>query len=478
MKNACKIGSRLLAGGVLAVAMMFTAAGAMAADAKPAALPAEYANIPESVSSFGAVADGGWLYVYGGHKGTRHDYNNETASNSFNRLSLADGKTWEKLPGGPGVQGMNLAAYDGKIYRVGGMEPKNKKGEKQDLVSIADVARFDTKTKTWESLPALPEPRSSHDVAFIGSKMYVVGGWFMQGKEKKNTWPKEMLVMDVAEASPSWKPIPQPFQRRAFMVTAFDGKLYALGGLSMEGDTELEVQIYDPAANKWSVGPEIPGGGNNGFSCAACVLDGKLYMSVADGSVYKLDSAGKKWEKVGTTPGRIVARMVPNAPSQLLVVGGSSGKGTNRSTIDIVDVSKPYAEAKAADKGEKKQEFCPVMTGTEIDAESKTVEYKGKKIAVCCDKCMAKFEKDPDAYARVEILPQLAGVEVPKRTIEQLYCPVNRDCVVSSKDVSAEYKGKTIYFFDKAALRKWNADPEKYADVKILPQLGQVAAAK
>ncbi len=484
MKSVKRFGAKLLACGVLALAMAVSAQSVMAADAQAAAssavagaLPAEYANIPETVSSFGAVADGGWLYVYGGHKGTRHDYNNETASGSFNRLSLADGKTWENLPGGPGVQGMNLAAYDGKIYRVGGMQPKNKPGDKQDLVSIADVARYNPATKQWENLPALPEPRSSHDVAFIGSKVYVMGGWNMLGKGNKNTWPKEMLVMDVAEASPNWKPLAQPFQRRAFMVTAFNGKLYALGGLSMEGDTEQEVQIYDPATNMWTLGPEIPGTGNNGFSCAACVLDGKLYMNVADGSTYKLDDAGKKWEKVGTTPGRIVARMVPNGKTQLLVVGGSSGKGVNRNTIDVVDISKPFTEAATADKADKKQEFCPVMTGTEIDKDSTVVEYKGKKVALCCDKCVAKFEKDPDNYANVKILPQLAGVEIPARKIEQMYCPVNKESVISSKDVSVEYKGKTIYLFDKAALKKWNADPEKYADAKILPQLAETKAA-
>jgi N-acetylneuraminic acid mutarotase/YHS domain-containing protein len=479
MKSVKRFGTRLFACGVLAAAMMMAvpAAYVMAADAKaaaPAALPAEYANMPETVSSFGAVADSGWLYVYGGHKGTRHEYNNQTASNSFNRLNLADGKTWEKLPGGPPMQGMNLAAYDGKIYRVGGMQPKNKPGDNQDLISIVDVARYNPATNSWEPLPSLPEPRSSHDVAFIGSKAYVVGGWNMKGVGSKNTWPKEMLVMDVADANPSWKPLAQPFQRRAFMVTAFNGKLYALGGLSMEGDTELEVQVYDPLTDTWALGPEIPGGGSNGFSCSACVLEGKLYMNVGDGSTYKLDDAGKKWEKVGITPGRIVARMVPNGKTQLLVVGGSFGKGVNRNTIDVVDLSKPYVEAKTADVGEMTQKFCPVMTGEEIDKDSTVLDYKGKKVALCCDNCVAKFEKDPDNYANVKILPQLAGLEIPKRMIEQVYCPVNKENVISAKDVSVEFKGKTIYLFDKAAKRKWDADPEKYADAKILPQLADV----
>ena len=73
-------------------------------------------------------------------------------------MKLADGKTWEELPGGPGLQGMNLASYGGKVYRVGGMEPRNKPGDPTDNHSVADVACFDPEMGKWESLPPLPVP--------------------------------------------------------------------------------------------------------------------------------------------------------------------------------------------------------------------------------------------------------------------------------------------------------------------------------
>jgi hypothetical protein len=45
----------------------------------------------------------------------------------------------------------------------------------------------------------------------------------------------------------------------------------------------------------------------------------------------------------------------------------------------------PKAPAKA-------QKFCPVMTQDEIDpSESKWVEYKGVKIYLCCDTCVARW---------------------------------------------------------------------------------------
>ena len=103
-------------------------------------------------SSFGAAASDGWLYVYGGHVVPTHSYSTEAVSGKFNRLRLADGKTWERLPDGPPLQGLNLAAHGGKIYRVGGMQPLNKPGEPQDIRSVADVARFDPATGKWEAL--------------------------------------------------------------------------------------------------------------------------------------------------------------------------------------------------------------------------------------------------------------------------------------------------------------------------------------
>jgi hypothetical protein len=54
---------------------------------------------------------------------------------------------------------MNLAAHKGKVIRVGGMEPRNKKGEKAAPFSTDEAASYDPEARKWEKLPALPEPR-------------------------------------------------------------------------------------------------------------------------------------------------------------------------------------------------------------------------------------------------------------------------------------------------------------------------------
>src|SRR5688500_2695034 len=105
--------------------------GASAAAAEPTKAPALPA-MPKAVSSFGAVECDGYLYVYGGHAGKTHSYDTKSVLGTFHRLKLDGGTKWEELPGGPIAQGMNLAAHKGKVYRVGGMQPKNAPGEAAD----------------------------------------------------------------------------------------------------------------------------------------------------------------------------------------------------------------------------------------------------------------------------------------------------------------------------------------------------------
>jgi hypothetical protein len=309
----------------------------LVADVAPAKATSGFADMPFAASSFGAVGSDGWLYIYGGHIARVHTYSTEAVSNRFARLKLADGRTWEELPSGPGLQGMNLAAHEGKIYRVGGMQPRNKPGDPTDNYSIPDVACFDPAAGKWQPLPPLPIPRSSHDVAVLDGNLYVIGGWNMRGEDGED-WLDKTLVLDLKAEQPSWQEIDQPFQRRALIVTVHDDKIYVIGGFNEDNVPERRVDVYDPEQKTWSTVAELPGKDHNGFAPAACTLGGHVYASVADGSLLRLDDAGKKWELVTTLKPRIVHRLVPYG-AQLLLVGGARG-GDNLATIEAVTIDK------------------------------------------------------------------------------------------------------------------------------------------
>jgi Kelch motif len=293
------------------------------------------ATLPEATSSFGAAATDGWLYVYGGHVVPTHSYSTEAVSGKFNRLRLADGKTWERLPDGPPLQGMNLAAHGGKIYRVGGMQPQNKPGEPQDIQSVADVARFDPATGKWEALPPLPVARSSHDVVVVGNTLVVVGGWTLKGKEKTE-WPDSIELLDLSAPTLTWTRVPQPFKRRALIAAAIDGKVYALGGFNEQSQVVHTSAVYDVARRTWSGGPDLPGGAMNGFGPAATVVSGSLFVSVDDGGLYRMNASMQGWTRVGRATPRIVHRLVADGHRVLVLGGALSGK--NSDLIEAIEI--------------------------------------------------------------------------------------------------------------------------------------------
>ncbi|CAN5257915.1 kelch repeat-containing protein [soil metagenome] len=290
--------------------------------------------LPKGVSSFGAVATSGYAYVYGGHSGLRHGYDNTTALGTFHRLKLDGGTKWEALPGGPAMQGLALAEHKGSIIRVGGMTPKNAPGDKQDLLSVADCARYDIATQKWTPLSAMPTIRSSHDAWVIGDKLYVVGGWQMNGRDAESTWCDNALELDLRNPNAKWKTIPQPFERRALTSAPLGTKLYVIAGLDDVGNTHATVNILDTLTGNWSTGPDLPGK-NVGFSPAATTVNDRIVVSSLDGAVHRLSTDGKTWEPIGTTVSRrMVHRLVPHGQNVLLLGGG--GRDGNFAEIEIV----------------------------------------------------------------------------------------------------------------------------------------------
>lgn len=144
-----------------------------------------WAPLPEAIASFGAAAEGGWLYVYSGHIGRAHAHSRDNLSRSFRRLNLVDRASWEEFPAGPPLQGLGLVAHAGRIIRAGGLSARNAAGEPADLYSVTAAAAFDPLRREWRDLPSLPEPRSSHDLAVAGGRLYAIGGWCLEGTEER-----------------------------------------------------------------------------------------------------------------------------------------------------------------------------------------------------------------------------------------------------------------------------------------------------
>ena len=300
-----------------------------------------YPPIPQQVTSFGAAVVGDALYLYGGHTGAAHSYSNKEQGRRLWRLDLKNPKSkWESIAEGPPLQGLALVAHGGKLYRIGGFSAENQAGEPHRLVSTASVACFDPAAGRWTDLPPLPQPRSSFDAAVLDGHIYVIGGWQLSGDDDQAKWHTTAYSLDLNTDRPAWKALPEPpFVRRALAVAAFDGKIYAVGGMQQRGGPTTRVDVYDPTVGKWLRAPSLHGNPMNGFGASAFAARGHLYVTTMDGSIQRIGKAGKTWEKTGRLERpRFFHRMVRFDGRSLLMIGGASMSSGKYNEIDIIEV--------------------------------------------------------------------------------------------------------------------------------------------
>ena len=311
--------------------------GFLEAQGGDSAAPESLPPLPEAVTSFGAENLDGWLYVYGGHTGKAHSYSEETTSNRFCRLNLEHPQVWENLPGASRAQGTRLVAYQGGIYRIGGMQPRKTDNGKVALYSLDDFARFDIAELRWTELAPLPSPRSSHEALILGSKLYVGGGWTMTGKSRESQWSDVMMVIDLAKDDPQWTAVPQPFRRRALSADTVQHELWFMGGMDQEGDASREVDIYDTVTGEWSKGPDLPTGPMQGFGSAACLLNGQLIVSLYSKKLLTPNEQRDGWLLLGTLDQRrFFHRIVPAASNRVIAISGTSRREGKTAALELV----------------------------------------------------------------------------------------------------------------------------------------------
>lgn len=288
----------------------------------------DLSELPAGLASFGGAVHEGWLYVYSGHIGGAHDHSRDNLSQSFQRLKLAGGSTWEELPMQTPLQGLALVAHETGLYRIGGLIALNAPEDDEDLHSTTEFARFDPTTKKWTRLADLPDARSSHDAVVLGDKLYVAGGWTLAG-DCEGTWLDEAIVFDLGDPSGNWKALPKaPFKRRALAVSHWQGQLVVLGGMDSEEEISFDVNLYNPTTETWTQGPDLPWKGMEGFGVSAWNLGGELYVSGLADSAYRLSSDGKNWTKaISLKIPRFFHQLLPLDKESLIAVAGASRRG-------------------------------------------------------------------------------------------------------------------------------------------------------
>ncbi len=140
----------------------------------------------------------------------------------------------------------------------------------------------------WQTVETGGLPVARHECAFVemDGKFYLLGGrsslavfsWF-----SLRLWgEKPVNVYDPA--SNAWSAAAEPpMEIHHFQPVVFENKIWVLGAMTGGYPHERPVAhilIYDPRADQWTRGAEIPSGRRRG-SCGVVVHAGKIYMAGA-----------------------------------------------------------------------------------------------------------------------------------------------------------------------------------------------------
>ncbi|MCB9633341.1 MAG: hypothetical protein H6721_14575 [Sandaracinus sp.] len=288
--------------------------------------------LPIGLTSFGLASLGDDLYLLGGYHGEPHRY--EAAGQSADLWVLREGASvWERGPSLElGLQSVALVRVGQGLHRVGGMKVEGGVGGPNgdgdgSLRSVADHARFDAARGAWESLPPLPESRSSHDAIALGDDLYVVGGWRIDGAPTNGAYADSMLRFRDG----AWEALDQPFRRRALAVAATSRHLIAIGGLG-EGGVSQRVDVFDATSGEWSRGPDFPGA-HTGFGVAAIASGDAVLASGNDGVLRRWQVGEDTWTDVGRLAfPRFFHRLATLEDGSVVAVGGIGGMHTHGRT--------------------------------------------------------------------------------------------------------------------------------------------------
>lgn len=330
--------------------------------------------LPAPVASFGATAtEEGQVYIYGGHAGVRHKYSREEVNGDLYRWQ-AGMKAWEKLASSEPAQGASLIAVRGEVVRVGGMAAQNAKGEKQDLWSSETAGVYDSQSKAWRPLPKLPERRSSHDSAVVGSTLYVIGGWTLSGGKASAadpTWHGTYLTLDLSKEDATWQSHSQPFKRRALAVQAIGTKVYAIGGMSDGDEPVTHVDVLDTVTGQWTQGPALPADKLGGFGFSAIAHEGRLFASGAPGELLELRN--DQWQSIARLAHpRYFHRLVPGGAGKLIALGGESREG-KKAPPEVIELPAGTAQATPA----KEKAAAPAASTTASGAKATESDWPG-----------------------------------------------------------------------------------------------------
>jgi len=188
---------------------------------------------------------------------------------------------------------------------------------------------------TWDV--AAPTPVALGEVAggIIGGKMYLVGAG-----------SGATIAYDIAAGrwGSATALAQRPYRGDHHAAEVVNGKLYLFGGLG--GGSEGKVQIYDPLANRWTLGAPMPFAAG---SSASAVIAGRVFVaggivgSATTTRAASYNPVTNTWTEVAPMPrGRNHAASATDGVRLYVFGGRGPGSGDSNAVADGFDTLQIY----------------------------------------------------------------------------------------------------------------------------------------
>ncbi|GGM12855.1 Kelch repeat-containing protein [Nakamurella endophytica] len=324
------------------------------------------APLPNPRNHLTAAAVDGKVYAIGG----QYNGNENTGLQSdVHRYDPAT-NTWTKVASLPKARSHLVAVVrDGQILALGGTNSGN--------TASSDVTAYDPASNTWSRLPSLPGGRKTPVAALVGDTVYLTGGSlatatyagrFAARWETGPAMPVAAgevaggvingtlyLVGESTNATQAldlgtgtWRSnlAVRPYVGHHHAAQVLGGKLYLFGGL---GAGAGKVQIYDPVANSWSLGPDMPFAAG---SSASALIGGLVYVaggivgSTTTDRVARFDPVARTWTSLPPMPqGRNHAAGGTDGTRFWVAGGRGAGSGDGNTVANGFDTLQVYDPA-------------------------------------------------------------------------------------------------------------------------------------
>ena len=225
---------------------------------------------------------------------------------------------WQRLADMPTARSEPLTAVvDGKIYVLAGYVGKDNKGV--NLKNLKAVEMYDPQTDMWVKKQDMPTPRIDFGTGVVAGKIYAIGGR-VYWRDRKPGSPGRIDLVEVYDpASDTWtKRAKMPTKRNGFGTGVVNDQIYAIGGtgwpqVGNHGGPYLgTIEVYEPRINRWTKRADMP---NPRTVFSTVVISDKIYLIggsdvqaggaavgewLANIEVY--DPATEKWRVVSAGP--------------------------------------------------------------------------------------------------------------------------------------------------------------------------------